>query len=107
MKPQPAKVAQSMSPEEPRAGASLKPPSMLVAPAKSVPALKADHEPLAVQTSSSAPSGAASESAATRSAEVAEKKEAGLPGSEINLLANEVWILLKRRLAFEAQRMGR
>jgi hypothetical protein len=80
---------------------------MLVAPAKAVPALKADNEPLAIQTATASPSGAASESAASRSAEVAEKKESGLPGSEINLLANEVWILLKRRLAFEAQRMGK
>jgi hypothetical protein len=80
---------------------------MLVAPAKAVPALKADHEPLAIQTSTSGQSGAAGESAATRSAEVAEKKESGLPGSEINLLANEVWVLLKRKLSFEAQRMGK
>jgi hypothetical protein len=76
-------------------------------PAKSAPTSKSEGEPLAIQTSTSSPTGAASEGGAARSAEVAEKKENALPGSEINLLANEVWVLLKRRLAFEAQRMGR
>jgi hypothetical protein len=81
---------------------------MLIAPPKSVQGPKGDSEALAIQTSTSSPTGAASsESGASRSSDVGEKKEGGLPGSEINLLANEVWILLKRRLAFEAQRMGR
>lgn len=88
-------------------GSSLKPPQMLIAPPKPVSGPKMD-EPLAVQTSlSGSGGGATSESANNRSAEVAEKKESALPGSEINLLANEVWILLKRKLAFEAQRAGR
>lgn len=96
------------APAEPKTGSSLKPPQMLIAPPKGVQGPKGENEPLAIQTSSSSPTGAASnESGASRSAEVAEKKEGGMPGSEINLLANEVWILLKRRLAFEAQRMGR
>lgn len=86
---------------------SLKPPQMLIAPPKPVSGPKMD-EPLAVQTSASGSGGGTTgESANNRSAEVAEKKESALPGSEINLLANEVWILLKRKLAFEAQRAGR
>jgi hypothetical protein len=88
-------------------GNSLRPPRMAIAPNRPMPGPTTKDEPLAIQASTATPSGAASESAATRSAEVAEKKESGLPGSEINLLANEVWILLKRRLSFEAQRMGK
>jgi hypothetical protein len=107
VRPDVSRTNQPKGPETPERGPGLRPPSMLVAPAKAVPALKADHEPLAIQTSTSGQSGAAGESAATRSAEVAEKKESGLPGSEINLLANEVWVLLKRKLSFEAQRMGK
>lgn len=88
-------------------GSSLKPPQMLIAPPKPVSGPRMD-EPLAVQTSASGSGGGTTgESANNRSAEVAEKKESALPGSEINLLANEVWILLKRKLAFEAQRAGR
>ncbi len=89
-------------------GSSLKPPQMLIAPPKPVSAGHGSSEPIAIQTSpSSVSGGASSESGASRSAEAGEKKESGLPGSEINLLATEVWILLKRRLAFESQRMGR
>jgi len=87
---------------------TLKPPTMQVAPPIKSPSVsKPESEPIAIQTSTSSPGGAAAESGAARTAEVAEKKENALPGSEINLLANEVWVLLKRRLAFEAQRMGR
>jgi hypothetical protein len=81
---------------------------MLVAPHKPVSGPKHDGDAMAIQASpSSSGGGASQESGASRSAEVGEKKESALPGSEINLLANEVWILLKRKLAFEAQRMGK
>ena len=86
---------------------SLKPPQMLIAPPKPVSGPKADADSLAVQTSTSSPTSTASDAGGTRAMETAQKQETALPGSEVNLLANEVWILLKRKLAFEAQRAGR
>lgn len=61
---------------------------------------------MAVQASEGEPMAAAG----GRSATQASTNAAGSSGSkdaEIGLLANEVWSLLKRRLAFEAQRAGR
>lgn len=88
-------------------GSSLKPPQMLIAPPKPVSGPRSDNDALAVQTSTSSPDSTSSDAGGTRSMETAQKQESSLPGSEVNLLANEVWILLKRKLAFEAQRAGR
>ncbi|GEM_PF-4728965 len=62
-------------------------------------------EPVMVQAST----GGASPAQATAPAFAASLPKGGLPGgagSEVNALANEVWTLLKRRLAFENQRAG-
>ncbi|MCC7229670.1 MAG: hypothetical protein IT203_04700 [Fimbriimonadaceae bacterium] len=84
----------------------LKPPQMLVAPHKPIPGPSIGTDPLAVQTGETPRGGASTDGGSSKAAEAAEKKDTGLPGSEINLLANEVWSLLKRRIAFEAQRAG-
>lgn len=84
----------------------LRPPTMAIAPPKPTQGAKAESESMTVQTSAATP-GSASEVGGNRSAEVAQRQQSGLPGSEVNLLATEVWSLLKRRLAFEAQRAGR
>ncbi len=91
----------------PTHSSSTRSPQMVVGPR---PAVRPESpaEALAVQTA--APESAATPSAPSgheRAPHAGERKEAGMPGSEINLLANEVWSLLKRRLAFEAQRTGR
>lgn len=90
-----------------QSGSSLKPPQMLIAPPKPVSGPKSDSDALAVQTSTTSPGATPSDAGGTRSMETAQKQDSALPGSEVNLLANEVWILLKRKLAFEAQRAGR
>ena len=103
------KTERSMGPEPSSVAptSTLRPPQMLIAPHKPVQGPSSEPGSLAVQTSTSTPTGTTTDSGTGRAAEVAEKREQGLPGSEINLLANEVWILLKRRLSDEAQRMGR
>ncbi len=84
----------------------MRPPNMAIAP-RPVSSPKSDKDAMAVQTSTAAPSASSSEGGGGRANDVAQRQENGMPGSEINLLATEVWSLLKRKLAFEAQRSGR
>lgn len=93
-------------PSDRSASSGIKPPQMLVAPHKPVQGPSMHDDPMAVQTGETPRGGASTDGGSSKASEAAEKKDTGLPGSEINLLANEVWSLLKRRIAFEAQRAG-
>jgi hypothetical protein len=94
-------VFQSMTNASRSTSTVAKPPMPLV---EKRPEPEKEERPLAVQTSKGEPTTASGPGATQASTNAAGGK--GSKDAEIGLLANEVWVLLKRRLAFEAQRAG-
>ncbi len=113
--PPPAASAPSMA--LPSAAAAAPRPTRMVstvsrrAPDMLLPALRRDAGPLAIQKASpgdvARPATAAPRASEPQKASMLASQDRGAAANEIHLLANEVWSLLKRRLAAESERRGR
>jgi hypothetical protein len=62
---------------------------------------------MSVQASHSRETAPATQGESRHRTEVARRAEGGALASEVNMIANEVWSILKRRMVLESQRSGR